>query len=491
MKKTPLLVSIIITTLFFSILGLAGSGSVYANEEQKLLTTPYLSRVFTGMNKGIKPWDILNSQKRSTAKEAASVKKAKEEEMKNRQIKLGEDAEVVESVNENGSTSGANGSKKTLASPSPSPTYTPRYEPLRESTYDEYISHVSADIYGDAGVKFAKSYNHFINVDYDYFDDALFIGDSRTVGLRNYTELSNHADFLCETSLTIWKALESNFGGAGTVESFLDKKEYSKIYLMVGVNELGTGTTEDFISEYTKVVDFIHEKEPDAIIFIQAIMNIDKERSTTDSVFNNTNILGRNNAIATLADNETFFYIDMNPAVCDEEGFLRDDLRGDHLHLLGSSNRVWESFIMSHGVSVNGYKEVVPSATPEVAEESPSESPDESETASPSASQMVSPSAAETASQAPAEAASPSAAPADSPVSEVTPSVNPEASENGGATGGLESADQGTLENSEGQANTTTEGDTPNTAPENATQDNGATDGSVPGGEGAGNEGAY
>ena len=82
----------------------------------------------------------------------------------------------------------------------------------------------------------------------------MFIGDSRTVGLRNYTDLSEHADFLCETSMTIYKVLSTKFKGMGTVEEVLNAKDYTKIYLMIGINELGRGTTEDFMEKYTEAI---------------------------------------------------------------------------------------------------------------------------------------------------------------------------------------------------------------------------------------------
>ena len=225
-----------------------------------------------------------------------------------------------------------------------------RPEPLRGSTEEEYLSHISADIYGDAGVQKAAEYP-FVAVDESYFDDALFIGDSRTVGLHDYTDLSEHADFLCKTSLTIYKVLDENFKGMGTVEEVLKKKQYGKIYIMVGINELGRGTTEDFMAKYTEVVDTLHEWDPDARIIIQGIMKVSKKKDTEDKVFNNSNITGRNHAIATLADNYHIFYIDMNEAVCDEEGNLNAEYTHDQIHLLGMYNDLWKDFLMTKGIS--------------------------------------------------------------------------------------------------------------------------------------------
>lgn len=358
MKKTPLIIALLSTFILFTVLGIVGSFNVYALEEQNVIKQPFLTRVFTAMNDDIYPWDMLNSEKRDSI--LADAKEKKEMEAKllaKKNASEGNEEVALEAEDEDANeapTAVPTASPTVKPSEAPTPSPTPefpegRYEPLFESTYDEYINHISADIYGDMGVLRAAKYE-YKEVDLSYFDDALFIGDSRTVGLRNYTALPEHADFLCETSLTIWKVFDSDFKGSGTVESALQAKDYGKIYLMVGVNELGTGTTEDFMKKYTEVVDKLHELEPDALIIIQAIMNVDEEKSTTDAIFNNNNIMARNHAIATLADNSVFFYIDENEALTDENGYLREDLKGDHLHLMGSANELWLEFLLKHGV---------------------------------------------------------------------------------------------------------------------------------------------
>lgn len=250
---------------------------------------------------------------------------------------------------QNATGAGQKGTGNDNAAKTPAVKPLERLQPLRESTYEEYINHISADIYGDAGAVRAAEYP-FETVTEDYFDDALFIGDSRTVGLRDYTDLAEHADFYCETSLTIYKVLEESFKGKGTILEALSKKNYGKIYLMVGINELGRGTTEDFMAKYTEVVDTLHELCPDAKIMIQGIMHVSEKKSSSDAIFNNSNINARNNAIATLADNVHFFYIDMNEAVCDENGNLNAEYTHDQIHLLGMYNDLWKQFLLEHGV---------------------------------------------------------------------------------------------------------------------------------------------
>lgn len=399
MKKAPLLCGIVIGSMILTLAGMLGWDNIYAMQEKDPVQNPVLATVFTGINDGVYPWQLWNEE----AREAAAMQKQTLTMMKEQAdvegngkgdgAPEGDGVAVADPKDPEGTPSAADtdgapaqpsegvasedggvSASEEDASFAPSASVADtegsgpddaemsvsgndlsqefpkgRLEPLRESTYDEYLNHISADIYGDMGVQRAAAYE-FIQVDESYFDDALFIGDSRTVGLRDYTDLSEHADFLCKTSLTIYKVMEERFKGMGTVEEVLKAKEYGKIYLMVGINELGRGTTEDFMAKYTEVVDTLHALAPDAKLIIQANMHVSGEKSSSDAIFTNENINARNNAIATLADNETFFYIDMNEAVCDENGDLNAEYTHDQIHLLGKYDELWKQFLLAHGV---------------------------------------------------------------------------------------------------------------------------------------------
>lgn len=343
LKQGSLFFLILCTGFLFTLIAIGGKNSIYEGQEYQPLKAPLLSVMFTGMNDDIYPWQLFTEKENDietmgqTGGEAGSEEPETEKAPKEAEATPSPTPETVE------------------AEPTPSPTPTPvpfgegRPAPVRESTREEYLNHISADIYGDIGIVKAASYD-FTQVDESYFDDALFIGDSRTVGLRDYTDMSEHADFYCETSLTIYKVMEEDFKGQGTIKEALETKDYGKIYIMVGINELGRGTTEDFMSKYTEVIDTIHELEPDAKIFIQSIMRVSGEKSAKDAIFNNNNINARNNAIATLADNQQVFYIEVNEAVCDEEGNLVAEYTFDQIHLLGACNDLWKQYLLSHGV---------------------------------------------------------------------------------------------------------------------------------------------
>lgn len=355
-RTAPFFLLLVLTGIFLTVLGVAGKDSIYAEQTYDPVKQPVLSVVFTAAKEEIYPWQMLKAEQAQEEYEEADITKEQE--------KPASEQEETAVAKENGENSPSQvvaakdpeGTPTPLPAPTPvataepevSPTATP-LEPVRATTQEEYLNHISADIYGDAGVIRAASYE-FVPVEVNWFDDALFIGDSRTVGLRDYTDLSEHGEFYCETSLTIYKVLEKEFKGKGTIPEVLAEKDFKKIYLMVGINELGTGTTETYLEKYTQVVNTLRELEPEAVIYVQGVMRVSEEKSSQDEIYNNQNINARNNAIATLADNEKIFYIDVNDAVCDEQGALNAEYTYDQIHLLGKYNGLWKEFLLSKGI---------------------------------------------------------------------------------------------------------------------------------------------
>lgn len=196
----------------------------------------------------------------------------------------------------------------------------------------------------------------FTTVDDSYFDDALFIGDSRIVGLSQYCEaIDSRATFFAQKSLTIFDIrnkewIEDENGNKMSIATALAGKHYKKIYLMVGINELGTGDEERFREVYSQVVQGLRYLQPDATIFISSIMHVSEEKNNTDALYNNTNINIRNDAIKGLADNRKVFYLDINEAVDDENGNLKAETTGDGVHLKGACYEPWHQYLLEHGV---------------------------------------------------------------------------------------------------------------------------------------------
>ena len=199
----------------------------------------------------------------------------------------------------------------------------------------------------------------YMTVEEDYFSDAVFIGDSRTVGLYEYGGLEDITTFYASTGLTVYKIFDSEIVQVPgqrkkiSIEEALSQNEFRKIYLMIGINEMGTGTVETFAARYREVVDHLLELEPNAILYIQGIMKVSTERSGQGDYINNEGIQARNEAISQLADNRRVFYLDVNPLVCDETGGMEPSYSFDGVHLKAQYIGIWVDYLKSHAVQTS------------------------------------------------------------------------------------------------------------------------------------------
>ena len=186
----------------------------------------------------------------------------------------------------------------------------------------------------------------------EYFADACFIGDSRTVGISQYAGIEN-ATFLCKTSLSIYdynKPKITYNDEKMSIHDILTETQFAKIYLMVGINECGTGTPESFFERYQEVVNDIRKLQPEALIFIQGNLLVTQEKSDESDTITNENIAARNKLIATLANQKDIFYIDINESSLCKEGALVSDYTWDQVHIKAQYYPIWKEFLLRHAI---------------------------------------------------------------------------------------------------------------------------------------------
>ena len=190
----------------------------------------------------------------------------------------------------------------------------------------------------------------------EYFDDALFIGDSRTVGISEYGDLNN-AIFFANTGMSVYNVFEKNVSvpqvGKLKLEQLLTYKKFGKIYIMLGINELGYNQ-EKTLKKYKDLLKFIQEKQSNAIIYIEANLHVTAERSNKDKTINNININKINNEISQLADNEKIFFIDVNEKFDDENGNLSSNYTQDNVHIYAKYYKEWSDWLSQNAVEKGG-----------------------------------------------------------------------------------------------------------------------------------------
>lgn len=185
-----------------------------------------------------------------------------------------------------------------------------------------------------------------------YFDDALFIGDSRTVGLYEYGGIEG-ADFFATTGMSVYNidSEKVKLGDKGVIafDNLITQYTYGKIYLMLGINELGYDMDET-VDEYKALVERLRQTQPEAVIYVEANMHVSAKRSAQDAIYNNQNINYINEHISVLADNENIFYIDVNQLFDDEGGNLRADTTMDETHVLGRYYKQWANWLAENAI---------------------------------------------------------------------------------------------------------------------------------------------
>lgn len=187
----------------------------------------------------------------------------------------------------------------------------------------------------------------YVPVDAAWFDDALFIGDSRTVGLKHVDSLEN-ADFFCRENMTVftveaWRCSDTDFRKK-KLEEVLKQGEYGKIFINLGLNECGSDH-DKVMTKYQEVLDKIQELEPDAVIILQTIMTVSKAKAS-DPKFSLERIGALNDRIMAAADGEKIRYIDVNKWIADEDGYLNKELSYDGTHLYGVGYAEWADWII-------------------------------------------------------------------------------------------------------------------------------------------------
>lgn len=190
--------------------------------------------------------------------------------------------------------------------------------------------------------------------DRSYFKDALFVGDSRTVGLYQYGDLGE-ATVLADTGMSVYKLLKKEFplsdGTKKTFEDLLAERQFQKIYLMLGINELGYDFGQT-VSKYRGMVEMIEDYQPEALIFIEANLHITEKKSAGADIYNNENINRFNEATKEIAEEKGLFYLDVNPLFDDENGSLSVEYTVDESHVLGKYYKDWVDWILSNAVEI-------------------------------------------------------------------------------------------------------------------------------------------
>lgn len=288
-------------------------------------------------------------------------------------------------------------------SPTPAPTPIPTPEPTAEPDYSRPAPEGEA-VEGD-----------------EWFADAVFIGDSRTDGFKLFSGVTKEAAFLDYTGLTVFEVMEDKAVIRDGEEKIsvlqaLEKHQYGKVYISLGVNELGYWDPNKFADTYAAFIDAVRERQSDAILYIQAIIPVNTELCKTHKqpyYVTNERIAAFNEALFAMAAEKEVCLLRVDEPFLDENGETAKDLSADGVHFTKEGYRLWLDYLLTHTQPAR-VGDAPPESTP---------TPTPEPTATPAPTTAPTPAATAPATTLPVETATP--APTPEPVAPTPPPVVP------------------------------------------------------------------
>jgi lysophospholipase L1-like esterase len=141
-----------------------------------------------------------------------------------------------------------------------------------------------------------------------------------------------------ETSAGLLKRLE-----------LLDRTQPKTIFVMIGINDLIRGISDEIILENQRqIVRYLRKVHPNAHIVIQSILPHGAEEATWEGrekllAIPNSRIQELNQQLRAIGKQEGIKYLDLYPLFANKQGNLRLELTTDGLHLSPQGYLVWRA----------------------------------------------------------------------------------------------------------------------------------------------------
>lgn len=190
----------------------------------------------------------------------------------------------------------------------------------------------------------------------DYFDNTLFLGDSRTVALQANGFIRGENTFavngISHVTFLTQQFTDSVTGVTGDIFSIVKERKPDKIYVALGVNGVAYIDKAAFISRYEELIDGLMAASPESKIIIQCILPVNEQNYTGGNQnLNNTNIDKMNEELLSLAERKGVFYLDIAYLIKDGSNNLAQVYDcGDGLHFSFTGYSTVYDGICKHGV---------------------------------------------------------------------------------------------------------------------------------------------
>ncbi len=207
-------------------------------------------------------------------------------------------------------------------------------------------------------------------VDWSWFDDAVFVGDSISLKLTGYvskmrqsqSDFLGKAQFLTAGSLgsgnALWEVSDKSVhplyqGTKMRLEDSVAACGAKKLYILLGMNDVGLYGIDGSVANMETLLKLIQEKTPDLQIFVQSATPIHKGNEL--KALNNANLITYNQGLQEMCQRNGWHYVDVASVLKDADGYLPDaycsDASGMGMHFTDQACQVWIDYLRQDAAS--------------------------------------------------------------------------------------------------------------------------------------------
>lgn len=196
----------------------------------------------------------------------------------------------------------------------------------------------------------------------NFFDNAVFLGDSRTGGLEMFGGLK-HGTYYWMQGMSVFRADDEGSkvfsidGENYTLLGTLTQRSYDAVYIMIGVNELGYPVLS---YEYglSEMVDKVLAAQPEAVVYLQLMPPLNDAMCQDNGLayyINNDNLRRFNEVIRRIAEEKKVVLLNTAEVYTGEDGQLPPELASDGCHFAYGAYTLWANYLRSHVIDRERY----------------------------------------------------------------------------------------------------------------------------------------
>lgn len=190
----------------------------------------------------------------------------------------------------------------------------------------------------------------------DYFQGTLFVGDSITTGIPLYRAMSGAqtvaATGINPDTILTKPVIRDTDGNLRTVLEAMSALTPQKIFIQLGANGIAWIGEDAFIERYRTLIEAIRAQHPDAMLGVQSIFPVTKEKSLSENgAYANEKIDAYNEALMELCEEEGVAYLNVAEAFKEADGALAPGVSADGIHIGPRYYEIWARYLRTHPLS--------------------------------------------------------------------------------------------------------------------------------------------